>query len=265
MAPIELAFLGVFPNPHGKGNVTKKLEAIKKGEWEPDTEDYRNVVSQSKIFRKALSDNKIKFEKGVAECPTVRNFLAAVVDAESSKERPVGGIKRIDLVTHGSKEFISLNGVIIPGNVGFAGDNQGARLEILFHSISETALNTLDGKMENGDQPEPGDHFWTNFSNVKKTKKWNMADVRKKFAKGAKLVIYGCEIGQNRKVLQHIANTFSISVGAFKVTINYRFAADQKIYLSLVEPEKKKSSKEVLDYRLLDDFKEYYVEVNPSR
>jgi hypothetical protein len=266
--PIELAFFGDFPNPYGKDR-RRKLLAIAKDEWQPDAEDFSRVVNQSKLAK--IQDR--------LTTKHVLNFFAAIVQKNKQEEREDGSVSRIDLVTHSSPDWIALGGTIDlpksgtgkppvsfrltpdPADLPKSGTGKppvSFRLSLFNPYISELGLLEID---DNGiviDDPQHKKH-------------WTLADVQKKFAPGAKLVVYSCEAAAARskagisRLLQHMADTVGLEVTGFTGDIRYRYAGEQ-IFLRLEDPKQSSApSDETPDYRRLDAAAPYLVRAAPRK
>jgi hypothetical protein len=255
---VDLAFLGVFPNPYGK-DTRSKLKDIAKGLWEPDSEDFLKVVNQSKLAK--IQD--------ISKTGDILDFCGAIVINETSKERADRSIARIDLVTHSSPDWIALSGSIFVPQGRSSGaqvkfdtpkDDKGLISHYFYPCICEYGLAGLD------------DNDIVIVDRQKK-KSWTLADVRKKFTPDAKLFIYSCEAGAAKSkagistLLKHISQTIGFNqVGAFTGNIKYDYV-NGKIYLRAMNPkEEGKTAKPLslsartLDYRALDT-SSYFVSV----
>lgn len=252
--PVELAFLGVFPNPYE--STREKIAFVKKGLWEPDSEDFLKVVRQSKLAK--IQD--------ITKTKNVLDFFGGIVQNEKKEERADFSIARIDLWTHSSPDWIALSGSIflppdrsLKPQILFKApvETKGTQSHYFFPCINEDGLNDLDDyNIEIVDQRN-------------KRKKWMLDDVRKKFSPGAKLVIYSCEAGANKgktgisPLLKHVAKTMGFKVvSAFTENIKYDYV-NGKIFLSVEGPEGKLSpSTKTIDYRALDS-SSYFVTSKP--
>ena len=259
---LELAFIGVFPNPYGK-DTRKKLEAVAKDRWEPDKEDFLKVINQSKTAK--IQD--------ISETENIMKFLGAIVLDAKKKERADKSITRIDLITHSNPEWIALQGTVLLPKTEVARPTVSFPLDDtlddfhLYKRLSNGVLDELDGS--------PADEIIVSKPQAKSGQGWKLADIRKKFAPTAKLVLYSCESGVKRtktsgvaRLLSHLAKTLGLTtVGGFMADIRYH-PKGEKVLLRLEDyrntPDKLPPSEEKEDYRQLDSERSYYVEVKPT-
>jgi hypothetical protein len=252
--PIELAFFGDFPNPYGKDR-RAKLVAIAKNAWEPDSEDFVRVVNQSKLAK--IQDRLTSKD--------VLAFFGAIVQNGTKQEREDGSVSRIDLITHSNPDWIALSGTIelpksadVRPTVKFQSTATGKPAYLFNPFISEFGLLEIDDNGIAIDDPQHKKH-------------WTLADVRKKFAPGAKLVVYSCEAAAAKSkagissLLQHMADTVGLEVNGFTGNIRYRNTGEQ-IFLRLEDAKQSSApSEETLDYRKLDAAAAYLVRAVPRK
>ena len=166
-----------------------EIAELRAGRWMPQTADFVAVAGGT-----------------VPVVPTFGNFLGAIV------QRPDGGISRLNLFSHGDKSLVAFGGRIQRRNVGPAdvfldtngpGDNMTA--------MDPTSMANLN---------QPGVTFTTPTAIRGKTS-FTVADVRKKFAEGAFVVLYLCHSGQDAAMLSLIAKFLGVKVIGFNNLVGY--------------------------------------------
>src|SRR6185436_9726860 len=142
----------------------------------------------------------------VALAPTFGNLLGAILSEAN------GSISRINVFTHANAGMIAFGGHIekktvtradVLMNINPAGDNLTA--------LDTTSMTNLN---------QPGTTF-TVAKPINKQTSFTVADVRKKFATDAVLVLYACHSGQSATFLKSVAVFFQVKVIGFSKEIGY--------------------------------------------
>jgi hypothetical protein len=148
--------------------------------------------------------------------PSTRDFIAAVQNSRAAAARkgpvpivssseafiflilnqPPGSISRINLVTHGASSSIGMKGRVTAGAVFFD---------------DELDVGTFQQLLE--------------FGIIFKGKHVEWAEVERRFAANAEIVIYACNVGLSESFLQEIADFFLVTVRGFDHALHYEFEA----------------------------------------
>ena len=180
----EISVIGTFQN---QWSSAAEAEAMAKDRWEPTSDDFAAVAGDS---------IRVDSWKGLLQVILVKG------DAESE----AGSIGRINIFTHANPTLIALAGHVTPTNTG---------ADVTLTTASAISEDTLD-KLDSG--------ITINVVSKNKklaSKKFDMDDVRKRFAPDAVLVIYACHGAVDGAFVQRIANTFGVKVRAFRAVIGY--------------------------------------------
>jgi len=181
----EISLVGTFDNPFRK--LSDEIAAMKAKRWEPTTDDFAAVAGGN------------SYQVG-----SYLEVLGAIL-VEGNKQRPDGSISRINLFTHANPNLIALGGTVKPLSVG-------SDVSLYVNSaLSQATLDKLN---------QQGAYFTVGLKKFAK-KKFTMDDVRRRFAKGAVIVLYACHSGVDGAFIQYLANTFNVRVRGFSSVIGY--------------------------------------------
>jgi hypothetical protein len=178
--------VATFINPFK--TTADEVKAMKEGRWEPSSDDFRAVAGTS---------------------VTVNNYLQllAVMLVDGDHETGAGSIGRINIFTHANSDLIAMS-----GRVAASGMTTQVFLDVS-SAISEETLDLLN---------KPGLPFTVQAKSKKiSSKQFTLADVRRRFAPNAVIVIYACHTGVQGTFLQRIADTFQVRVRGFDDVIGY--------------------------------------------
>ncbi len=160
---------------------------MKENRWEPSTDDFV-----------AVGGTTIRAESYLS-------ILTAIL-ADGANETKPGSIARINIFTHANSDLIAFLGTISP---------VGAMTTVSLNVSSSLSVDALDGLTG-------GQTFSVNSSSKQlAAKKFTLADVRRRFAKGAIIVIYACKSGLDGSFVQKIADTFQVKVRGFSDLVGY--------------------------------------------
>jgi hypothetical protein len=205
----ELNIVGTFPNPFRGSNqaqltkeqLQKKVDAINKGRWAPDSDDLDSVVRRGKTT-------------AASEVGDIFGFLAPILADKRGGIREKGTIQRLNVFTHGESRFIGLKGSVIQPKGSKSFTIEFDKNPLAF--ISDDSLTQL--------QSTPS------FSVGGVKGSFKIDDLRKPFSKSAEMVFYACESGVERPggppaqdFLKRIAGLFGVGVRGSRGLIKYCF------------------------------------------
>lgn len=184
----ELNLAGVFPwDP--PITAAEEIAELAANRWSPGTDDFVAVPGGT-----------------VKLVPSFGHMLGAIC------QQADGSISRMNLFTHANSGLIGFGGHIEKRTVTradvFINTNGPGDSLTAMDSTSMAALN------------QPGVFFEAPEA-INGKKQFTVADIRKKFAPNAVLVLYACHSGQNDAFLKLVAQFFQIKVIGFSVEIGY--------------------------------------------
>jgi hypothetical protein len=189
--------------------------------YQPDTQDFLEIIKKGKGGSGVVSGD-------------VFNLLGAI----ASRERK--SISRLNIFTHGDPSFIGLKGKIvvkpdgISSSVGLSDRrNESIRLETL-ETLKVTPLSL-------------------------NKKKVTLDQIRDRFTSNGVIVLYACRSAVDLHLLQEMADTFGVSVIAFRDVVQYCLSRPSdkapmqlKIGLGASDPDKCAEAT-VFDFHQLTD------------
>ncbi|TWI04533.1 hypothetical protein IP90_00666 [Luteimonas cucumeris] len=191
-----------------KTNVqTKELNLAGVFEWDPSITATDELAELAANRWMPGADDFVAVAGGtVSVVPGFGSMLGAICMQAD------GSISRINLFTHANSDYIAFGGKIIKRTIG--------RADVQFtpHASNDNLAAMTPDSMTN--LVQPGVFFETPTPINGKTK-FTVADVRKKFAPGAVLVLYACHSGQSPAFLKKIAQFFQIKVIGFSTVVGY--------------------------------------------
>ncbi len=234
MTTVQLGFVGQFKANYK--NLAQRLSLETQGTFSPDTEDFTKALKQGNYIANV--------KKNIAVTPTVASMLEAI-----TKSRADASISRIDLISHGTSGFVSLQGnvEVIPSRggylhlVNFADDTSGTLL--MSRALERGTLEAM-AKDDNAKEA--------------------FARARSKFTKDAQFHVYTCNAGLLQDaatpLVQLIANAFGAQTFLLCAEMGFRLKESGKwsyhLRYFVTDPatraQNEKKTDEVDNYRDLD-------------
>lgn len=192
---VELTVYGHYPLPAAWADEAKEVEALKKNNekkqgdpelWSPTVSDFQAISA------------------GGTLCADFKILLADVVFTESAAKRPPGSVKRLNIITHGDRSWIAMQGEVIPTPERVI-VNLKARGAITLENLEHLLTPGLTITAPSGD----------------KNLRFTLNDVHKALAPEAELFLYSCRSGAGKELRDKLANVLQIAVHGFKEQIAF--------------------------------------------
>jgi hypothetical protein len=207
--------LGVYTSGTGSGSTLStgsgaqatELNLAGRFDWNPSISDADEISEFTAGRWMPQTADFVAIEGGtVPVVPTFGNFLGAIV------QRPDGGISRLNLFSHGDTSLVAFGGTIQRRTIG--------RADVTLNTNGANDNMTAMDPISMANLNQPGVTFNAQIAIRGKTN-FTVADVRKKFAESAFIVLYLCHSAQNQTFLRLIAKFFGVKVIGFTRVIGY--------------------------------------------
>ncbi len=182
----EITVVGDFPRPWA--SQAEEITAIVAGLWSPSTADFRVLAANS----------------GAPDAHIVSSPLALI---HLILDQPLQSIRRLNLVSHGDDD-----------GIGFSGDIEKTG-DVLFNVddvLSKRSLFQLFRTHER-DQFDRIVEVFIEHRGARRT----FVDVWNRFGLGAEIVVYACNVGVDRELIEAMAHVFQVTVRGFDDFLDY--------------------------------------------